>query len=60
MDGGKDGPHHRTGDGNLGQLEGNGAGVTDDAGTNLDQLELRHPPAAGYAVTQVTLCPNLL
>src|SRR3546814_7815579 len=33
--------HHRAGDGDLGQLEGNGAGVADDAGADLDQLELQ-------------------
>lgn len=41
MDRGEDGAHHRAGDGHLGQLEGNGAGVTDDAGTDLDQFELQ-------------------
>ena len=40
MDGGKDCAHHRAGDGHLGQLEGDGAGVTHDAGANLDQLQL--------------------
>ena len=36
-----DGAHHRAGDGHLGQLEGDGAGVTDDAGADLDQLQLQ-------------------
>ena len=40
-DGGEDGTHHRTGDGDLGQLEKDGAGVADDAGTKLDQFELQ-------------------
>ena len=41
MDGGKDGPHHRTGDRDFGQLEGDGAGVAHDASADLDQLELK-------------------
>lgn len=35
----KDGAQHRAGNGYLGQLEGDGAGVTDDADPCLDQLE---------------------
>ena len=38
MDGGEDGAQHRSGDGNLGQLEGDRAGVTHDTGAHLDQL----------------------
>ena len=41
MDGGEDGAHHRAGDGHLGQLKGDGTGVTDDAGADLDQLQLQ-------------------
>ena len=41
MDRGKDSPDHCAGDGNLGHLEGDGTGVADNAGTDLDQLELQ-------------------
>jgi transposase len=41
MDGGKDGTDHWAGDVNLGELEGDGAGVTHHAGHYLDQLELQ-------------------
>jgi len=37
----EDGPDHGAGDGNLGQLEGDVAGIAHDAGTDLDQLELK-------------------
>ena len=37
-------PHHRAGDGHLSQLEGDGAGVTDDAGADLVQLQSRAGP----------------
>jgi hypothetical protein len=40
-DGGEDGAHHRAGDGHFGQLGGDGAGVTDDAGAELGQLQLQ-------------------
>lgn len=40
MDGSKDGAHHRSGDGHLGQLEGDGAGVTYHTRPDLDQLQL--------------------
>jgi hypothetical protein len=40
VDGGEDGAHHRAGDGHLGQLEGDGAGVTHDTRPDLDQLQL--------------------
>ena len=40
MDHSEDGPDHPAGDRDFGQLEGDGAGVTHDAGTHLDQLEL--------------------
>jgi hypothetical protein len=40
VDCGKDGPHHRTGDRDFGQLEGDGAGVAHDASADHDQLEL--------------------
>jgi len=40
VDRSKDGAHHRACDGDLGQLEGDGAGMADDAGADLDQLEL--------------------
>ena len=40
MDRGEDGAHHRACDGHLGQLEGDGAGVTHDTRPDLDQLEL--------------------
>jgi len=40
-DRGEDGAYHRAGDGHLGQLEGDGAGVTDYAGADLDQLQLQ-------------------
>ena len=32
---------HRAGDSHLDQLEGDGAGLTDDAGADLDQLQLQ-------------------
>ena len=35
-----DGAYHWAGDRHLGQLEGDGAGVTDDAGADLDQPQL--------------------
>jgi len=35
--GGEDGADHRAGDGHLSKLEGDGAGVTDDAGADLDR-----------------------
>ena len=41
VDRGEDGAYHRAGYGHLGQLEGDCAGVTDDAGTDFDQLELQ-------------------
>jgi len=41
VDRGEDGPDYGAGDGHLGQLEGNGAGVEHDAGTDLDQLQLQ-------------------
>ena len=41
MDRGEDGAHHRAGDRDLGELEGDGAGVTHDAGADLDQFELQ-------------------
>ena len=44
MDGGDDGPLHRAGYGHLGQLEGDGAGVPDDAGADLDQLQSQAGP----------------
>ncbi len=37
----KNGPDHCAGHRHLGQLEGNGVGVTDDAGTDFDQFELQ-------------------
>jgi hypothetical protein len=40
MDGGEDGAHHRAGDGHLGQLEGDGAGVTYHTRPDLDPLQL--------------------
>ena len=40
-DGGEDGAYHRAGDGDLGQLECDGAGVTHNAGADLDQLQLQ-------------------
>ena len=40
-DRGEDGAHHRACDRNLCQLEGDGAGVADDAGSDLDQLQLQ-------------------
>jgi hypothetical protein len=40
-DGGEDGAHHRAGDRNFGQLEGDGAGVAHDAGAALDQFKCR-------------------
>jgi len=40
VDRGEDGAHHRACDGHLGQLEGDGAGVTHDTRPDLDQLEL--------------------
>lgn len=39
MDGDEDGPHHRTGNGYLSQLEGDGASVTDIAVTYPDQFQ---------------------
>lgn len=41
MDGGKDGAHHRPGDGNFSQLEGDSTGVTHDTSPDLDQLQLQ-------------------
>ena len=41
MDGNKEGADHRIGDGHFRQLEYDGAGVADDAGSDLDQLELK-------------------
>ena len=41
MHGGKDGPDHWAGHRDLGQLEGDGAGITHDAGPDLDQLQLQ-------------------
>lgn len=38
---GKDGAHHRAGDGDLGKLEGDGVGVTHDTRPDHDQLELQ-------------------
>ena len=38
---GKDGAHHRAGDGDLGQLDGDGPGMARDAGPDLDQPELK-------------------
>jgi hypothetical protein len=38
VDGGKDGPDHRAGDRNLGQLEGGGAGVAHHSDPDLDQV----------------------
>jgi hypothetical protein len=35
VDGGKDGAHHGAGDGHLGQLEGDGAGVVDATGVAI-------------------------
>ncbi len=35
------GAYHRAGDGHLGQLESDGAGVTHDTRADLDQLELQ-------------------
>ena len=40
-DRGKDAAHHDAGDGHLGQLEDDGADVADEAGSNLNQLELK-------------------
>jgi hypothetical protein len=40
-DRGQDGVDHRSGDGHLGQLESDGTGVADDAGPDLDQLQLQ-------------------
>ncbi len=40
-DRGEDGADHRAGDGHLGQLEGDGAGVADDTRPDLDQLQLQ-------------------
>jgi len=40
VDRSNDGAHHRAGARDLGQLEGDGAGVADDAGADLDQLEV--------------------
>ena len=41
MNGGENGADHWAGDGNLGELEGDGAGVTHHAGADLDQLLLK-------------------
>ena len=41
MNGGKDGAYHCAGHGDLGELEFDGAGVTDDAGPYLNQLQLQ-------------------
>ena len=38
MDSGEHSADHRADDGHLGQLKGDGAGMADDAGTDLDQL----------------------
>jgi len=40
VDRSEDGPDHGACDRHLGKLEGDGAGVTHDAGPHLDQLEL--------------------
>ena len=40
-EGGEDCAHHRAGYRNFGQLEGDGAGVAQDAGADLDQFELQ-------------------
>lgn len=40
-DRGEDGAYHRAGGGRLGQLESDGAGVTDDTRPDLDQLQLQ-------------------
>ena len=40
-DGSKDGAHHGACDSYLGEVEGDGAGVADDAGADLDQLQLQ-------------------
>ena len=40
-DGAEDSSHHRTDDGDLGRLEGDGASVTDDTHPDLDQLQLQ-------------------
>ena len=39
-DRGKDGAHHWAGDSHLGQLEGDGAGVTQHTGADFGQLQL--------------------
>ena len=41
VDRSKDGAHHRAGDRHPGELEGDGAGVADDAGHDFDQLQLQ-------------------
>ena len=41
MNGGKDGAHHCSGDSDLSQLEGDGAGMAHHAGTCLNELELQ-------------------
>ena len=41
MNGGKDGAHHRAGDRDLGQLEGDGAGVTDGPRPDFNQPGLQ-------------------
>ncbi len=40
VDRSEDGPDHGAGDRHLGQLEGDGTGVTHDAGPHLDQFQL--------------------
>lgn len=41
VDRGEDSAHLWAGDGDLGQLEGDGAGMADHAGSNLNQFELQ-------------------
>jgi hypothetical protein len=41
VNGGKDGAYHCAGHGDLGELEGYGAGVTHHTIADLDQLQLR-------------------
>ena len=41
MDRGKDGPHHRAGDRDLGQLEGDGAGMAHHAAPDPNQFQLQ-------------------
>ena len=53
MDGGKDDPDHRAGDRDLGQLEGDGAGVAHDEGPDVGQLELQaRPRLVGHGLGQ--------